>query len=272
MKKQLAKKWLAYVVMTAMAITSIPAAAFADETPIVEISTEEEKTEGEKTAEKEKAEEEKVEEEKVEEEKTVEEKTEIKAELIQNTAIATFAAKSIDVDTEEELNNAVENAVDSVETTIELTNDITLSSTLEIPKGKVINLDLGGFKLDISKSENVILYNGTLTISNGAVIGVDNKGNSQGMAIYNETDAVVTINGEYDGSGLILKARSGLENHGIAIINGGTIESYNRNAIFTTAGSETSINGGRVLSNTGSSGMGRAICSNGDVTITGGLT
>lgn len=176
----------------------------------------------------------------------------------------------VTVEDETTLKQAVAGAEDSTETTIQLTDNITLDATLVIPADKNIKLDLGGFTLAINVSENVIENNGTLTVENGSVIGVDQGKDSQGMAIYNNTGATVTINGNYDGTGLYLKARSGLENHGTATINGGTIESYNKNGIFTGVGSKTYINGGRVLSETGSSGFGRAINSNGDVTITGG--
>lgn len=201
---------------------------------------------------------------------TVVEATEIQPAMVMATMGVTAKNGVVKVATEDELKNAVAKAQDGVETTIQLTDNITLGATLVIPAGKTIKLDLGNFTLGISASENVIENNGVLTVENGSVMGVNDEEKSLGTAIYNKQNATVTINGKSDGSDLLLIGRTGLENYGTATINGGTIESYNRNGIFTGVGSKTYINGGRVLSETGSSGFGRAISSNGDVTITGG--
>lgn len=206
----------------------------------------------------------------VKEEKDAVGMTEIQPAMVMATMGVTAKNGVVKVEDETTLKQAVSNAQTGEETTIQLTKDITLGATLVIPADKNIKLDLGEFTLGISVNENVIENNGTLTVENGSVIGVDSGAKSQGMAICNKPGATVTINGNYDGTGVCLKARSGLENNGIATINGGTIESYNRHAIYTEIGSETYINGGRVLSETGSSGFGRAINAKGDVTITGG--
>lgn len=206
----------------------------------------------------------------VKEEKDAVGMTEIQPAMVMATMGVTAKNGVVKVEDETTLKQAVSNAQTGEETTIQLTKDITLGATLVIPADKNIKLDLGEFTLGISVNENVIENNGTLTVENGSVIGVDSGAKSQGMAICNKPGATVTINGNYDGTGVCLKARSGLENNGKATINGGTIESYNRHAIYTEIGSETYINGGRVLSETGSSGFGRAINAKGDVTITGG--
>lgn len=206
----------------------------------------------------------------VKEEKDAVGMTEIQPAMVMAPMGSVAKNSVVTVENETKLKQAVAGAEDSTETTIQLTDNITLSATLVIPANKNIKLDLGGFTLDINVSENVIENNGTLTVENGSVIGVDQGKDSQGTAIYNKQNATVTINGESDGSDLLLIGRTGLENYGTATINGGTIKSYNRNAIYTGSTGKTTINDGKVRSESGSSGAGRAVSSDGDVTITGG--
>lgn len=161
----------------------------------------------------------------VKEEKDAVGMTEIQPAMVMATMGVTAKNGVVKVEDETTLKQAVSNAQTGEETTIQLTKDITLGATLVIPADKNIKLDLGEFTLGISVNENVIENNGTLTVENGSVIGVDSGAKSQGMAICNKPGATVTINGNYDGTGVCLKARSGLENNGIATINGGTIES-----------------------------------------------
>ena len=167
------------------------------------------------------------------------------------------------------LKNAIDAAVDGVETTVTLGVDIVLDTALSIPAGKMIVLDLDGKTLSISTTEDVIDNSGTLTVKNGTVAAKDDGKDTAGVAIDNLTGAVLTVE-EDAGCETKLIGRSAIKNSGTSVVNGGVVESYNRNAIWGTAGSELTVNGGTVTSKTGSSGYGRAISSEGDVTIHGG--
>lgn len=204
---------------------------------------------------------------------TVVEATEIQPAM--EVATEEVAAKNgvVEVKNEDELKTAVSETQDGVETTILLTDDIILDATLEIPAGKEIKLDLGCYRLSITAStKNVIQNSGELTVENGEIFGAEsNNVQDKGIAIYNNSGATVVLNGAEDGSELTVKGtRTGLENYGTAVINGGTVTSFYRNAIYTEAGSETTINGGQVIASMGSSGMGRAVSAVGDLTIHGG--
>ncbi|MBE5077287.1 S-layer homology domain-containing protein [Anaerotignum lactatifermentans] len=205
---------------------------------------------------------------------TVVEATEIQPAM--EVATEEVAAKNgvvKSVGTAEDLNKAVLEAQDGVETTIQLTDNITLDATLVIPASKEIKLDLGDHRLSITAStKHVIQNSGKLTVENGEIFGAEsNKVSDSGVAIYNNSGATVVLNGAENGSELTVKGtRTGLENYGTAVINGGTVTSFYRNAIYTEAGSETTINGGQVIASMGSSGMGRAVSAVGDLTIHGG--
>lgn len=195
-------------------------------------------------------------------------------------ATGEVAAKNgvVKVATVDELTDAVAKAADSgVETTIQLTDNITLDATLAIPAGKEIKLDLGTHRLSITApTKHVIQNSGKLTVENGEIFGAESKQESDkksdsGVAIYNNSGATVVLNGAEDGSELTVKGtRTGLENYGTATINGGTITSFYRNAIYTEARSDTTINAGKIIASMGASGMGRAVSAVGDLTIHGG--
>ena len=205
---------------------------------------------------------------------TVVEATEIQPAMVMATGeVAAKNGVVKSVGTAEDLNKAVLEAQDGVEITIQLTDNIRLDATLEIPAGKEIKLDLGGYRLSITAStKNVIQNSGELTVENGEIFGAEsNNVQDKGIAIYNNSGATVVLNGAEDGSELTVKGtRTGLENYGTAVINGGTVTSFYRNAIYTEAGSETTINGGQVIASMGSSDMGRAVSAVGDLTIHGG--
>lgn len=207
-------------------------------------------------------------------EETVVEAVEIQPAMVMATEEVTAKNAVVkSVGTAEDLNKAVLEAQDGVETTIQLTDNITLDATLEIPAGKEIKLDLGGYRLSIRAStKNVIQNSGELTVENGEIFGAEsNNVQDKGIAIYNNSGATVVLNGAEDGSELTVKGtRTGLENYGTAVINGGTVTSFYRNAIYTESGSETTINGGQVIASKGTSGMGRAVSAVGDLTIHGG--
>lgn len=208
---------------------------------------------------------------------TVVEATEIQPAMV--VATGEVAAKNgvVKVATVDELKNAVENAPNSVETAIQLENNITLDATLVIPASKEIKLDLGTHRLSITApTKHVIQNSGKLTVENGEIFGAESnkesdKKSDNGVAIYNNSGATVVLNGAEDGSELTVKGtRTGLENYGTATINGGTITSFYRNAIYTEAGSDTTINAGKIIASMGASGMGRAVSAVGDLTIHGG--
>ena len=134
------------------------------------------------------------------------------------------------VTTSDALKNAIDAAVDGVETTVTLGVDIVLDIALSIPAGKMIVLDLDGKTLSISTTEDVIDNSGTLTVKNGTVAAKDDGKNTAGVAIDNLTGAVLTVE-EDAGCETKLIGRSAIKNSGTSIVNGGVVESYNRNAI-----------------------------------------
>ena len=180
-----------------------------------------------------------------------------------------FADDTVTAGDEAGLVAAVGSAVDGTQTTIQLSAPVTLMNTLSIPVGKVIVLDLNGQTLTVGSDVDVIDNNGTLTVKNGTVASFDNGSNTQGMAVDNLAGATVTVLQD-EGFETRLIGRCGLQNYGTAVIENGTVTSYNRNAMYTGKGSTTTINGGSIAASSGSSGMGRALSAEGNVTITGG--
>lgn len=169
---------------------------------------------------------------------------------------------------EETLTTAVENAENGMETTITLGADITLANTLTIPAEKNIVLDLAGYTLSVSSDIDVIDNSGTLTVKNGTVAG--NVAAAKGMAVDNLAGATLTV--EQDkGKNTRLIGRSAIQDYGSSVtVYGGTIESYNRNAYWSDSGCNLVVYDGTFTSPSGSSGTGRAISANGNVTIYGG--
>lgn len=179
-------------------------------------------------------------------------------------------ARSTPIAIESDLTGAVAAAADGVETLVQLTGDISLASApLTIPASKVIVLDLNGHTLSAATTADVIDNSGTLTVKNGTVAAKDDGANTQGMGVDNLSGAVLTVDQDENFTTLLI-GRSGLQNAGSATVRAGTVESYNRNAYWGAAGSTLVVEDGRFLSETGSSGMGRAVSADGDVTIHGG--
>ena len=177
------------------------------------------------------------------------------------------------VSTADDLKAAVANAEDGKETTVTLGAEITLDAPLEIPAGKNIVLDLNGFTLSSSATgENtgdVINNKGTLTVKNGTVAAADKGAGTWGMAVNNRTGAVLTV-AQDEGFTTRLVGRSGIANEGSATVLNGTVESYNRNAYWGQGGSTLLVEDGVFTAPSASSGMGRAISTEGNVTIHGG--
>lgn len=169
----------------------------------------------------------------------------------------------------EKINNAQNGATITLESNIEMGEE-----TLVIPQGKEIVLDLAGFTISASKgvkengfSGNVIENNGILTVKNGTVSVRDNNAGTYGSGIKNNGTLIID---EDSGKTTKLIGRSGIENSGKVTVNGGTVESYNRNAYWGSPKSDLLVNGGKFMSETGSSGYGRAISTEGNVDITAG--
>lgn len=170
--------------------------------------------------------------------------------------VTAFAGISVFADTpvaaEGDLVQAVADAADGAETVIQLGGDITLTNTLSVPAGKNIVLDLNGHTLTVASDIDVIDNSGTLTVKNGTVAAPDKGSGTQGMAVDNLAGATLTVTQD-ESFATKLIGRSGIQNAGTAVVENGTVESYNRNAIYTDTGSETVINGGTVTSPSGSS-------------------
>ena len=181
--------------------------------------------------------------------------------------VTAMAAETSTVADAAALVDAVANAGE--EDTIQLTDNITLEETLAIPEDKTIVLDLDGFTLTIAQDVNVIDNSGNLTVKNGTVAGMDKGAGTQGMAVNNLEGANLIVTQDENAQTKLI-GRSGLQNYGNATVHAGEITSYNRNAIYTEAGSTTLITGGNIIASMASSGMGRAVSAVGDLTITGG--
>lgn len=161
------------------------------------------------------------------------------------------------------------NAAGTEETTIVLDASIELKEPLKIETNQKIILDLNGKTLSAIKDKNVIDNSGSLTIKNGTVAVKDNGSETNGFAVSNAIGSNLIVNQD-NGKTTKLIGRSGIENNGTVTVNGGAIESYNRNAYWGKDRSKLTVNGGKFISETGSSGYGRAISSEGDVDITSG--
>lgn len=155
------------------------------------------------------------------------------------------------------------------ETTIVLDGSIELKEPLKIGEGQNIILDLNGKTLSATVGKNVIDNSGNLTVKNGTVAVFNNGSDTNGLAVNNLAGANLIVNQD-EGKETKLIGRSAIENNGTATVNGGTIESYNRNAYWGSSVSYLLVNGGEFKSETGSSGMGRAISTEGNVDITAG--
>ena len=152
---------------------------------------------------------------------------------------------------------------------IQLTANIELSSPLAIPEDTTVTLDMAENTLSTSTTGDVIDNSGDLTIKNGTVAAKDDKAATKGMAVDNLAGATLTVIQD-EGYTTKLIGRSGVQNYGTVTVYNGVIESYNRNAYWGSADSQLTVYDGTFTSPTGSSGMGRAISTEGDVTIYGG--
>ena len=165
----------------------------------------------------------------------------------------------------EKINNAQNGATITLESNIEMGEE-----TLVIPQGKEIVLDLAGYTISAAKgvekggfTGNVIENNGTLTVKNGTVSAFNNNAGTYGSGIKN--NGTLIIDEDTDKNTKVI-GRTGIENFGTATVNAGIIASHNRNAYWGASTSNVVINGG-IFTSPGTSGMGRAISSEGKVNI-----
>ncbi len=175
--------------------------------------------------------------------------------------------ESTQINTEEALNKAILEATEN--STIDVSADIETENVVKVAAGKKITIDLNGHTLSAKHNGDVIENRGDLTIKNGTVSAKDDDKDTQGFAVSNLRNATLRISQD-EGVTTKLIGRSAIKTYGTTIINAGKIESYNRNAIWGQPGSMTYIYDGDIKSNTGSSGYGRAISSEGNVYIYGG--
>ena len=168
----------------------------------------------------------------------------------------------------EKINNAQNGATITLESNIEMGEE-----TLVIPQGKEIVLDLAGYTISAAKgvkekgfSGNVIENNGILTVKNGIVSVFNNNAGTYGSGIKN--NGTLIIDEDTDKNTKVI-GRTGIENFGTATVNAGIIASHNRNAYWGASTSNVVINGG-IFTSPGTSGMGRAVSSEGKVDINAG--
>jgi hypothetical protein len=171
---------------------------------------------------------------------------------------ATVAFASTSVSTLANLKTAFTNGGDVV-----LGSNITVNSTISIPTGKTVTLDLNGKTLNETKNYAIENYGtltikgegklttgrgcvdnyGTLNVEGGTYVATDSTG---GAALFNEnSSSVINFN-----AGTIEAASIGISNYGsgTVVINGGKIsnESYDYALIFNNAKGTVKINDGEV--------------------------
>ena len=146
--------------------------------------------------------------------------------------VTAFAAEITVSNETENLQKVINDAEDG--DTIKFTTDITLTSTLEIPNGKDITIDLGrnkltgpesGCAIQLGKAENYgkVEGDGTLTIKNGTINGTiknyyDNIYLEDGLEIYSNSEtanAVSIYGGTIEVSGAYIESKG----YGIALFN-----------------------------------------------------
>jgi len=131
---------------------------------------------------------------------------------------------------------------------VKLTGNITVDTSLEIPAGVEVTLDLNGkeIKGTVGRDANnnrihTLVNNGTLTIKNGTVASTGDNG---GSAIYNAAGAVLTIEDTtIEGAPFAGTAwpSYGINNYGMMTVNSATIKTYH-GGIATNGDGVTVIN------------------------------
>lgn len=238
------KRLCSYVLVAAMAASSIPSVAFADKLPSNQVIQD------------------------MTDQMVTDDNNVMNGPTESSTANGNESTPSSnsEIQTEDALKAAIE-AATAEATTIQLGTNITVSSTLSIPSGKTIVLDLNGHTLDAATDINVVDNRGNLTVKNGTISTIENPGN--GVAVNLNAGATLTVDQD-SGSTTTLIGRSGIYNNGGTVtVNGGNIQSYNRNAYWGSSTSTLTVNDGNFTS-PGTSSMGRAISTEGDAYIYGG--
>ena len=168
---------------------------------------------------------------------------------------AALAAES--VTTEEALKTAVANGGE-----VTLGDKITLTSTLTIPTGKSVTLDLNGYTLEANVNADAITIEGTLTLKDSG------------------TGGTITHGTNYTGRGVYVSKNAAFEMHGGTITNNST--SNDGGGVYVYGGSsgngQFTMTGGTISNNTvGNNGRGGGVCIDsalagigGTFTMTGG--
>ena len=179
---------------------------------------------------------------------------------------------------------------------MKLSNDIDLSnSTLEIPSGKTVTFDLGGFTLDrkltkrgegggqvitIREGATLNLSNGTLTMKGGAITGNTSKDKEKptgGGGIFNAEGATVSLTGvTITGNEAKTYGGGGINNWGTLTIDGCTITGNTSNedgsGVWSGPGSTLNLQGKNTITDNQAGGKANNVyLYNTVITVTGSL-
>lgn len=174
---------------------------------------------------------------------------------------AALTAGSVTVATEADLRAAVANGGE-----VTLGDKITLTSTLTIPTGKSVTLDLNGYTLEANVNADAITIEGTLTLKDSG------------------TGGTITHGTNYTGRGVYVSKNAAFEMHGGTITNNSTSNSTSNDGggVYVYGGSsgngQFTMTGGTISNNTvGNNGRGGGVCIDsalagigGTFTMTGG--
>ena len=168
-----------------------------------------------------------------------------------------LTAGSVTVTTEDDLRTAVAKGGE-----VTLGDKITLTSTLTIPTGKSVTLDLNSYTLEANVNDNAI------TIEDGATLTLKDSG----------TGGTITHGTNYTGRGVYVSKNAAFEMHGGTITNNSTSNSTSNDGGGVYVYGQFTMTGGTISNNTvGNNGRGGGVYINsalagidGTFTMTGG--
>ena len=198
--------------------------------------------------------------------------TAIAAILVVTVCLASIGPVSdaAEVGNESDLSTQIGEAPDSTETEIKLTADITLNSTLTIPQGKIIVLNLNNSTLTTSADAEVIINNGTLTVKNGYVKANDSGSWSTSKSMHGITNNGTLTVDQDEGYMTKIDGYRAITNYGTTTVNDGTIDTHYRYGIWSDSSNAVlTVNGG-IFTASKQGEMARTICTSGTVNIYGG--
>ena len=198
--------------------------------------------------------------------------TAIAAILVVTVCLASIGPVSdaAEVGNESDLSTQIGEAPDSTETEIKLTADITLNSTLTIPQGKIIVLNLNNSTLTTSADAEVIINNGTLTVKNGYVKANDSGSWSTSKSMHGITNNGTLTVDQDEGYTTKIDGYRAITNYGTTTVNDGTIDTHYRYGIWSDSSNAVlTVNGG-IFTASKQGEMARTICTSGTVNIYGG--